>query len=569
MLANSPVTRSTGARWIFFASSAVTVAILLWIFEFRLRPPNLPLTPIFSMLFADFDYRSATCMLLLIVAAVFVPIRFSFVPLLKWLGENPLIVAGASAVAMALGTLVVYRNHPLSMDEYAAYFQSQVFASGHLAGHFPPALLDWLIPHNFQNYFFAVSRSSGAVASTYWPAYALLLTPFTLIGVPWLCNPVISGLSLLAVHRIALKIFGDVSAAGLALLLTAASPVIFANGISYYSMPAHLLANAVFTLLLLEPTPRRAFAAGVVGSIALCLHNPVPHILFALPWLLWIVCRKGGTRFILPLAAGYLPLSLLLGLGWFWFCSHLSYGGAPLEDAGASKLASAFGAPTFYLLYARAAALAKIWLWAVPGLVILAGAGAWKWRDNTPCRLLVASAALTLLGYLFVPYDQGHGWGFRYFHSAWFALPLLAAGALARRPLDAGPSRLFEDGGTRTLIVTCALLSLVAGIGLRGYQIQTFMSAQLAQVPEYSGEERHVVIVVATFSFYGADLVQNDPFLRGNVIRMVAHGKDADAAMMHANFPDMHIVAKSIFGRVWSAAPSTLEDPNGPVAPAR
>ena len=84
---------------------------------------------------------------------------------------------------------------------------------------------------------------------------------------------------------------------GLPMLLTLASPVFFADGISYYAMSAHLLANAVFALLLMEPTPRRAFLAGIVGSVALTLHNPVPHMLFAAPWIIWLLAkRRPATR---------------------------------------------------------------------------------------------------------------------------------------------------------------------------------------------------------------------------------------------------------------------------------
>ena len=40
--------------------------------------------------------------------------------------------------------------------------------------------------------------------------------------------------------------------------------------------------------------------------------------------------------------------------------------------------------------------------------------------------------AIAVIGFcfLFVWADQGHGWGFRYFHSAWLALPLLATAFL-------------------------------------------------------------------------------------------------------------------------------------------
>jgi len=84
-------------------------------------------------------------------------------------------------------------------------------------------------------------------------------------------------------NRLAKRLFQSVEAAGLVTLFTVASPVFFADGISYYSMTAHMLANALFALLLLQPTTKRLIAAGIVGSFALSLHNPVPHALFALP----------------------------------------------------------------------------------------------------------------------------------------------------------------------------------------------------------------------------------------------------------------------------------------------
>ena len=262
------------------------------------------LAPIFFVLFAHNDYPGAWCALLIPVVAL---LGSRYLPgrrMAQWAGDQPLVIAAATALLLALGTLVIYHNHPLSMDEYAAYFQSRVFAAGQLHGRFPAALLDWLIPRGFQDYFLNVSRQTGSVAEAYWPGFALVLTPFTWAGVPWLCNPIISAVTLLMIHRLALELFGDREAAGFALLLTIASPVIFANGISYYSMSAHLLANCVFALLLVHPTARRAVAAGAVGSLALALHNPFPHMLFAAPWLVWVATRQGGLRLLAALIAG-------------------------------------------------------------------------------------------------------------------------------------------------------------------------------------------------------------------------------------------------------------------------
>jgi hypothetical protein len=559
--------RSSGSRTLFLVAAMVTAAILLWTHQWRPGNDRHGLSVIFFVLFVYNDYPGAVCALLILVGAFFGSHLFPVRRVVQWAGDQPLVIAAITTLLLALGTLVIYHNHPLSMDEYAAYFQSRAFAAGQLHGRFPAPLLDWLIPRGFQDYFLNVSRATGSVAETYWPGFALLLTPFTWAGIPWLCNPVISALTLLVIHRLALELFEDREAAGFALLLTLASPVIFANGISYYSMPAHLLANSVFALLLIHPTPRRAAAAGVVGSLALTLHNPVPHMLFAAPWLVWVTFRQGGARLLASLIAGYVPLCVLLGLGWFLFSGHLLREGlvfatAPIATADRLRgMLEIFSLPDAAVVLARLIGAAKTWVWAVPGLMILAVAGAVRGRHDVLCRLLAASACLTLLGYFFVPVDQGHGWGYRYFHSAWMALPLLATTALfrpARAPSEASPpARLFEDSETKNFVAACILVTLVFGIGFRAWQLQALIARDVSQVPQYEGTERRVVILDGRFSFYGADLVQNDPWLRGNEIRMYSHGATADGQMMAKYYPELHKVYADRYGTVWSRAPAT------------
>jgi hypothetical protein len=358
--------------------------------------------------------------------------------------------------------------------------------------------------------------------------------------------------------------FEDVEAAGLALLLTIASPVIFGLGISYYAMPAHLLANSLYALLLIQPTPLRSFIAGVVGSVALCLHNPAPHMLFAVPWLVWTATRPSGLRLLGLLLAGYVPLCLLLGVGWFEFSSHLRSEGRenPLVMADANRLRgllSVFSPPTATVLLGRLIGVAKLWVWAVPGLLILACYGAVRWYRNPLCRLFTASALITLIGYVFFPPDQGHGWGYRYFHSAWMALPLLATAAIFRpvRTPDATadkPAGLFENTDTKQYVAACALLTLVLGVGWRALQMQSFMSDIIGQLPHYTGTERRVVIINGNTTFYGSDLVQNDPWLRGKVTRMYSHGSALDKQMMAQYFPEMRQVYGDASGTVWSTA---------------
>lgn len=573
MLSNLPVVRSAPARALFLISAGVTVALLLWSHALGFRDRPAGISPIFYQLFVTQDCDAAACALFILIIAALVPQSWRVPRILAYVSANPGKLAAASLIVLAAGCLLLYHNHPLSMDEYSQFFQSQVFAAGHLTGAFPPALINWLIPERFQNYFLSVSHTTGAVASHYWPSFALLMTPFTWAGVPWACNATITVLTLLVIYRLGLQLYGERESAALAVLLSAASPVLFANGISYYSMPAHLLANAVYALLLLEPTNRRAWLAGLVGSIALTLHNPVPHMLFALPWIAWLAWRPDRLRLLGCLLAGYAPLCLVLGFGWYWFNGHLAGTMSAVQAVGgASLLIKELHLPEPDTLQARGMALAKIWLWAVPGLLVLAAAGAWKFRRHTGCKLLLASAISTFIGYLFVRLDQGHGWGFRYFHSAWLALPLLAAGALRSGP--PGTAGHFESPHARTFVVACALLTLVFGVGQRAYQIRHFITEDLRQVPAYVGSEPRVIIIDPTRASYGEDLVQNDPLMRSSVIRLVSHGLEADARLMSEYFPGYRRAVADPHGEVWLRAvghpPEGLPPPeNGARAASR
>jgi len=558
MLAASPAVRSVCARALFLGSAAVTVAIYLWTDHVYARVGDFDLAPIFRLLFAYYDGQAAAGLILILIVAALVARPGWLRPVAGWVSDHTRAIAAATAVLLSFATLVLYGNDPFTMDEFVQLSQAKVFAAGHLAGQFPPHLVDWLIPPEWHRTFVEISPTTGEVASKYWPSFALLLVPFTWVGISWACNPIISALTLLVIHRLALQLFEDREAAGFAVLFTVASPVLFAEGSSYYSEPAHLLTNAVYALLLMRPSPRKALVAGLVGSLALTLHNPFPHTLFALPWFVWLASRQQGMRLLAWLCTGYLPLSLLLGLGWPLFVHGLPHGTLALRSDDIFGMHDPVHpsfltlVPRLGVLYARLIGLAKLWLWAVPGLIILACAGAWKTRHDVRCRLLAASALTTLVGYLFAGFDQGHGWGFRYFHSVWFVLPLFAAAALTRSDAaEVGES--FANDDVRAFVTACALLTLFVGVGQRAVQIDGFVSSEVSQGPRYGGDDSRVVIYNAWRTGYGNGLVHNDPWLHDKVIHLYSHGAAADADMMHREFPDLRKVYTDPFGSVWAA----------------
>lgn len=503
---------------------------------------DLFLQPAFSHLFARYDLSSAILSITILIIGFFLSQKMPAAMMdkcLDFIGDNLLKISFFFFIAMAVGAYFVYHHHPLCMDEYMPYFQARTFAEGKLWGQYPPQLVPWLLRPGFFSVF---STETGRVVSDYWPGFALLLTPFVKLGVPWLLNPIISAGTLFVGFYYTKKIFQDSSAASWCVLLTLSSTVFIINGISFYSMSAHLLLNLLYSTLLLNISPLKLFLAGVVGSFALVLHNPMPHFLFAIPWLIWIALKPNRSKNLGMLFLGYLPLSLLLGFGWVQLKIFIQTKsnlqplipndtiGASFAERISAILKSSLNLPSFEILWFRLLGLLKIFAWSLPGLPILAVFGIKYIRGNTHLKLWGWSALSTLAGYMFVRFSQGHGWGFRYFHSAWFALPLLSTACLASFPIS--------QTSWKKIIFTLTLLSLLFSTTLRFYQVHQFTGQHISQLPQLPDEGRYICFLDSSYGYYVNDLVQNDPFLRDPVIYMWKTDIQKDREMMQNFFPE-------------------------------
>jgi hypothetical protein len=132
-----------------------------------------------------------------------------------------------------------------------------------------------------------------------------------------------------------------------------------------------------------------------------------------------------------------------------------------LAERAVSLVASALVLPSAKILEARIAGLSKAWTWGASGLLVLAAYGYASARSLPGVKPLAAALAITF-GFFLVPFDQGHGWGYRYLHSAWFALPVLAGLAMTCLP----------DAEMRNMAGWAVILSLVGADALRLAQVE-------------------------------------------------------------------------------------------------
>lgn len=548
-------------RWFVTLCLAGTALALIVTLDYSGYPFPVHRFWILEYLLRTQDVAGNALMFALILAGSFKPLQPAALRLVDAIAARPWRAAALTFAVLCLGALLVEQAHPLAQDEYAALFQSKAFAAGRLTGEFPPQLVGRLIPPIYVNQFLYASFDTGRVASAYWPGFALLLAPFSALHVPWACNPLLASLALVVIGRLAERLTGERRARGWAMLLAVASPSFAAMALSYFSMTAHLLLNLVFASLLLERTAAKVWLAGLVGSFALVLHNPVPHMLFAAPWIVWLLVQPERYRNLLLLAAGYGPIAVGVGFGWALLLSDLQgnplIGFYPVDDNPLHRVANFFWGwyvkmrtalpgPHDRVAAARFAEMARLWSWAVPGLPLLAAAGAWLARRDRRAVLLGASFVTTLLGYFLVGFTQGHGWGARYLQPAWAVLPVLAAIALARLPLTREQSQSL-----RFYVASLAALSLVLANALRAAQIDAYVELHLGSLPPVLPHQHQIVFIANERQSYARDLVQNDPFLRERVWYMVSRGGRLDEELMRSHFPGATRVSTDRRGSVW------------------
>ena len=435
------------------------------------------------------------------------------------------VVAALALVVFGVALATWYGVHHatlLTMDEFTSDFQARIIARGKLEATIPAEWQPYV--EALSPVFTAYQGLAGNWVSQYLPGYALMKTPFLLLGLGAVLNPLLSARSVVLLAAIARRLWPDEGLRPwLALGFFVTSSELLMTAGTGYSMPAHLALNLLWLWLYLRGDARSWGWALAVGVLALGLHNPMPHALFVAPFLIRLLREKRWQR------AGAAVIAYGLGSAlWFSWLRMAN----PLARPDGPGLFTMFAWPNRLAFWLQTTHVSLLMTWHAPLFGVLAVIGIAQVRRFDPVlRDVALGVGLTLGFYLFFPLTQGHGWGYRYAYQVLGSLSLLAAAG--------APSLVAAAGARRAqwLLAGSFALAVLVQVPLRFAQGERFIRPYAAAYRHVLAKPVDVVVVHADSVWYGRDLIRNDPFLRDQPVVLNA---SLLTPQMYATIVKMH-----------------------------
>ena len=444
-------------------------------------------------------------------------------------------IALLTVVFVAAGASCVYRSFALSMDEFMMLYQSTILQNGYFVA---PADPDWLpMASALRPGFLIVDWNYGYWAPGYRPGTSILHAVFSFFGIGGLMNAFFCGASVVLVVAIARQTLPNCKGAGFwAAIFLLISPQFLLIGMSPYTMNAHLLASLLWLYLFTLDRPGTHVMAMTVGAFAFGLHQVNVHAMFALPFLVHLLVWRGRWR----LAAAYmLTYAIALGVWTFWMdIAVWAQGLDPIEqdlvassDGGVVYLKNAIdnglNQQSWEKVIFWAMNLSRFLAWQNVIVVPLLIYALKSWRKlPVVLKLMAISIVTTLLPYIVLMPDQGHGWGYRYLHPVLGNIAILAAFGL----LNVGPAL---SGKLCRVALWATAFTFIIGVPLRAYQMHTVIAPMDRAMNYIEGQSADIVLVDTKSIWYGSDLVRNDPFLTNSpIVLSNAHLSDKNLAML-------------------------------------
>jgi hypothetical protein len=199
--------------------------------------------------------------------------------------------------------LRVLEKIPHVSDEIAYVFQGRILASGHLWLGPPEAAEGFAWKHIY------ISRDRWC--AIYPPGWPLILAAGWLLHAPWLMNPLLLSLTVIAVWRLAILLY-DRRTANLTVIFFVISPFVLAMSAGWMSHPAVLCtilwSTIFFQLASSTEKSTHWIAASLLAGVGFLIRPFTTVVIFA-PVFLWffVKSRKNLLRNSFFIAAGFLP----------------------------------------------------------------------------------------------------------------------------------------------------------------------------------------------------------------------------------------------------------------------
>lgn len=425
-----------------------------------------------------------------------------------------LTIGALMAVGAFAGHYLILSGHDLSRDEQMATFDAQVFAQGQLIS---PLNGIWRQHADALNtmFMYPTSETAGWI-SAYLPLNAVLRALFGLIGDAAMTGPAMLVLGAIALWGCARRLWpADREPAVVALLLYLGSGQILFNGMTAYAMPAHLALNLCWLWLFLRQTAWTDMAALAVVFVAVGLHQPIMHPMFAAPILFLLVLERDWPR-----ATLYFLGYAAIGAFWAWWPNAM---GALVEaDAAAPK-----GQGIDYIsrliltvlqgdglrLANMVANVLRFFAWQHLMLLPLLPLGLAIARRKRLAGALAAGILLTITIMLIILPYQGHGFGYRYLHGLIGSFILLAV---------YGWTALGEaQARWRPILLRTTAVGLLIVTPLQAWMAYSFYAPFARVSDRIAASEADYVVVGESDAPFAIDLVINPPMLDARPLRLV------------------------------------------------
>ncbi|MDP9176997.1 MAG: glycosyltransferase family 39 protein [Gemmatimonadota bacterium] len=217
-----------------------------------------------------------------------------------------IIAALTVTVVAALLSVLSYERHPHVPDEVVYLLHGRYFAAGKLFLPAPP------VPAAFDVDLLSMTRARWySPVPPGWPA---ALAGGTLVGAPWLVNPLLAGLNVLLAYLLLREMYAR-RTTRLTIVLLCASPWYVFMGMNFmthmFTMTAALAGAVAVARLVRTGRPRWAWAGGsAIGVISLI--RPLEGLLVAGLLGLWTLRTRGRRRRVLA-AASLIVSSIAVG----------------------------------------------------------------------------------------------------------------------------------------------------------------------------------------------------------------------------------------------------------------